>query len=82
MSSPTRTSTTHEPRSASADTLAAAALIRANQVPTQKSAAQLAAEHDQRQAFRRLIDPGIVRPNSKEQGHSSIKVNTLRLRHL
>ncbi len=54
---------------------AAAALARANQAPKQKPTTQLVAEHDRRQAFRRLIDPGILRPNSKEQASSSLKVN-------
>ncbi|EKM80075.1 hypothetical protein AGABI1DRAFT_113299 [Agaricus bisporus var. burnettii JB137-S8] len=57
----------------SVDAVAAAALLRASQSPAQKSAAQLAAEHDRRQTFRRMIDPGIVRPNSKEQASSSLK---------
>jgi hypothetical protein len=71
-----------ESRTVSADAVAAAALTRVIQAPTQKSAAQLAAEHDQRQAFRRLIDPGIIRPNSKEQANSSLKVNTSILHRL
>ncbi|KXN89617.1 hypothetical protein AN958_05484 [Leucoagaricus sp. SymC.cos] len=73
MSSPTRVSISPENRSVAADALAAAALARTSQAPAQKSAAQLAAEHDRRQTFRRLIDPGIVRPNSKEQAYSSVK---------
>ena len=60
----------------SADAAAAAALARASEAPKQKSATQLIAEHDRRQAFRRLIDPGILRPNSKEQASSSLKVNS------
>jgi hypothetical protein len=60
----------------SSSAVATAALTRASQAPKQKSAAQLAAERDRRQAFRRLIDPGIVQPNSKEQANSSLKVNT------
>lgn len=59
----------------SADAAAAAALARASQAPKQKSPTQLTAEHDRRQAFRRLINPGILRPNSKEQASSSLKVN-------
>ncbi|KAF9453065.1 hypothetical protein P691DRAFT_802444 [Macrolepiota fuliginosa MF-IS2] len=70
MSSP---SASPQYRPVSADATAAAALRRASQAPTQKSAAQLAAEHDRRQAFRRLVDPGITRPNSKEQASSSLK---------
>jgi len=37
--------------------------------------AQLIKEHERRQKFRRLIDPGIIRPNPKEQAMSSM--NTL-----
>ncbi|KAG6844913.1 hypothetical protein H0H87_002612 [Tephrocybe sp. NHM501043] len=59
--------------SISADALAAAAERRARQVSAQPSAVQMAAEHERRQAFRRLIDPGIVRPNSKEQAIASLK---------
>ncbi|KAG6861583.1 hypothetical protein C0995_014490 [Termitomyces sp. Mi166 len=59
--------------SVSSDALAAAVERRTRQLPTQPSAAQMAAEHERRQAFRRLIDPGIVRPNSKEQAVASLK---------
>lgn len=62
-------------KSLSSADAAAAALARASEAPKQKSATQLIAEHDRRQAFRRLIDPGILRPNSKEQASSSLKVN-------
>jgi hypothetical protein len=58
----------------SSDALAAAAERRACQLPAHLSAAQLAAAHERRQAFRRLIDPGILRPNSKEQAMASLKV--------
>ncbi len=61
----------------SVDAVAEAALRRAKTGPVQKSTNQLAAEHDRRQTFRRLIDPGIVRPNSKEQANSSLKVNMI-----
>lgn len=56
------------------DALREAAERRAQQQPTQRSAAQLAAEHERRQMFRRLLDPGITRPNSKEQAMASMKV--------
>lgn len=72
---PTPPPETPQTHSVSADAVAEAALRRAKTGPVQKSAAQLAAEHDRRQTFRRLIDPGIVRPNSKEQADSSLKVN-------
>ncbi|KAG6890353.1 hypothetical protein C0992_002178 [Termitomyces sp. T32_za158] len=57
----------------SSSALAAAIERRTRQLPTQPSAAQLAAEHERRQAFRRLIDPGIVRPNPREQAVASLK---------
>ena len=53
---------------------AAAAERRARQLPQQPSAAQLAAQHERRQTFRRLVDPGILRYNSKEQASASLKV--------
>jgi hypothetical protein len=58
----------------SPDALAAAAERRVSQLPVQPSAAQLAEAHERRQAFRRLIDPGVLRPNSKEQAMASLKV--------
>ncbi|KAG6899449.1 hypothetical protein C0993_010286 [Termitomyces sp. T159_Od127] len=57
----------------SSDALAAAVERRAQELPTHPSATQLAAEHERRQVFRRLIDPGIVRPNSREQAVASLK---------
>lgn len=59
-----------------ADAIAAAA-ERRNQEQAQAarpSAAQLAADHERRQSFRRLIEPGISRPNSKEQYLATLKV--------
>ncbi|KAF9567320.1 hypothetical protein CPC08DRAFT_814195 [Agrocybe pediades] len=59
----------------SADALAAAAERRtlAAASRSQLTAAQLAVEHERRQKFRRLIDPGITRPNSKERALASLK---------
>lgn len=31
-------------------------------------------DHDRRQEFRRLVDPGITRPNSREVAYEAIKV--------
>ena len=31
-------------------------------------------DHDRRQEFRRLVDPGIIRPNSREVAYEAIKV--------
>lgn len=58
----------------SADALAEAAERRTRQATPQLTAAQLAAEHEHRQKFRRLIDPGITRPNPKDKALSSLKV--------
>lgn len=60
---------------ASSDALAAAAERRLRLQPVLPTAAQMAAEHEKRQAFRRLIDPGIMRPNAKEQALASLKVH-------
>ena len=62
------------PGSVSSDALAAAAELRTSKAAPQLTAAQMAAEHEKRQKFRRLLDPGITRPNSKEQALSSLKV--------
>jgi hypothetical protein len=62
------------PPTISADALAAAAERRTRELPAQKSAAQLAKEHERKQKFRRLIDPGITRPNNKEDTVSSLNV--------
>ncbi|CAA7259800.1 unnamed protein product [Cyclocybe aegerita] len=74
MSSPTPS--VNSP-SISHDTLAAAAERRTSLLAAtpQKTAAQLAAEHDKRQKFRRMVDPGITRPNSQDQAQRSLKVN-------
>jgi len=62
--------------SVSADALAAAAERRRHQPgSSQPTAAQLAAEHERRQEFRRLIDPGILRPNAKDAALTSLKVH-------
>lgn len=36
----------------------------------------LAQEHEKRQMFRRMIDPGIFRPNSKEVAMDSLKASS------
>ena len=63
--------------SVSNDTLAAAAELRTRQAIPQLTAAQMAAEREKRQKFRRLLDPGITRPNSKDQALSSLKVGVV-----
>ncbi|TFK43499.1 hypothetical protein BDQ12DRAFT_718716 [Crucibulum laeve] len=72
MSSPP-TPDTMPAGSISPEALAAAAERRTRLLPQQPSAAQMAAEHEQRQKFRRLVDPGILRPNSKEQAMASLQ---------
>lgn len=56
------------------DARAAAAERRIRQAQPQKTAAQQAAMHERRQKFRRMIDPGIMRPNAHEQAVQSLKV--------
>ncbi|RXW24717.1 hypothetical protein EST38_g1166 [Candolleomyces aberdarensis] len=58
----------------SAEALAAAAERRNRENPRQQTAAQLAQEHERKQKFRRMVNPGIMRPNPKEQALSSLKV--------
>ena len=57
--------------------LAGAAERRVLETARQKSTAQITSEYEKRQKFRRLIDPGIIRPNSETQAHRSIKVTSL-----
>ncbi|KAH7914325.1 hypothetical protein BJ138DRAFT_416111 [Hygrophoropsis aurantiaca] len=56
------------------DIIAAAVERRTQLAGDIVSAAQLAQEHEQRQMFRRLIDPGIFRPNSKETALAALKI--------
>jgi len=56
-----------------AEALAAAAERRTREAAPQLTAAQLAIERDRRQRFRRLLDPGIIRPNPRQQAMSSLK---------
>lgn len=56
-----------------ADLLAAAAQRRAQDANVTHEA-QSMQEYEMRQAFRRLIDPGILRPNSKDVATASLKV--------
>jgi len=58
----------------SPEALAAAAERRTRQATPQLTASQLAVQHERRQRFRRLIDPGITRPNPKDRAMSSLKV--------
>lgn len=63
--------------SVSPDALAAAVELRIRQAVQQKSIAQEASEHEKRQKFRRMIDPGIMRPNAHDQALRSLKVYAL-----
>ncbi|KAM6495856.1 hypothetical protein JOM56_008562 [Amanita muscaria] len=53
--------------------VAEAAMKRVQDLTTISSPAQRIKDHERRQKFRRLIDPGIIRPNSKEQAMASLK---------
>lgn len=50
-----------------------AAMKRVQDLTTISSPAQRIKDHERRQKFRRLVDPGIIRPNSKEQAMASLK---------
>jgi hypothetical protein len=56
-----------------AQVLAEAAAGRRASTETGVSSAQLMQEHEKRQNFRRLIDPGIFRPNSNQVAMDSLK---------
>jgi hypothetical protein len=61
------------------DAIAGAAEHRIQQEMPLARPAQIAAEHDKRQAFRRLVDPGIMRPNAYETAMASLKVSSVLL---
>ncbi|KAG1768214.1 hypothetical protein EDD22DRAFT_873410 [Suillus occidentalis] len=54
--------------------LAAAAQSRNATTRQALSSSELLRHHEQRQKFRRLIDPGISRPNSQEAAMASLKI--------
>ncbi|KAG1783298.1 hypothetical protein EV702DRAFT_942594, partial [Suillus placidus] len=54
--------------------LAAAAQRRNVSTGQAISSSELLIQHEQRQKFRRLIDPGISRPNSQEAAMASLKI--------
>ncbi|KAG2056393.1 hypothetical protein BDR06DRAFT_909921 [Suillus hirtellus] len=54
--------------------LAAAAQRRSAMTGPAGSDFELLRQHEQRQKFRRLIDPGILRPNSHEAAMASLKI--------
>ncbi|KAG2348943.1 hypothetical protein BDR05DRAFT_856655, partial [Suillus weaverae] len=54
--------------------LAAAAQRRNVSTGQAISSSELLLQHEQRQKFRRLIDPGISRPNSQEAAMASLKI--------
>ncbi|KAJ7498889.1 hypothetical protein FB451DRAFT_13759 [Mycena latifolia] len=62
--------------SISGSELAAAAerRLQQRQAPSPSELQFSGAEHDLRQKFRRMIDPGILRPNPKQQALESLKV--------
>lgn len=59
---------------ANADLLATAAERRAQSSSLSGTLTSIQ-EYEKRQNFRRLIDPGILRPNSKEIATASLKVH-------
>ncbi|KAH0840149.1 hypothetical protein J3R83DRAFT_1130 [Lanmaoa asiatica] len=67
--------TSKPPRPPTAQVLAEAAARRHPGTEAGTSDAQFMQEHDKRQMFRRLIDPGIFRPNSKETAMDSLKAS-------
>ncbi|KAJ7682770.1 hypothetical protein DFH06DRAFT_1464410 [Mycena polygramma] len=70
MSSPPSTSATI---SAADRAAAAERRLQQHQGPSASELQFSGAEHDLRQKFRRLIDPGILRPNAKDQALASLK---------
>jgi len=46
----------------------------ARPVPKMPNYSDFDKDHDRRQEFRRLVDPGITRPNSREVAYEAIKV--------
>jgi hypothetical protein len=72
MSSPSSSSYTNPPT----NVLAAAAERRA-MLLKQTDHLTEAEQHEKRQSFRRLIDPGIIRPNTQEVATASLKVCVL-----
>jgi len=64
------------PASVSADLTAQAALARVTLGSGEVSEdVRFAMERDERQALRRLVDPGIIRNNDKSTAHASIDVS-------
>lgn len=64
---------------ATAQLLAEAAAKRHVNSDVGTSTAQLEQEHEKRQHFRRLIDPGIFRPNSKPVAMDALKASLIQL---
>jgi len=74
MSLPSSLTPTHSITHDSIDAAAEAAERRIQQEAPLQTAAQIAAEHEKRLVFRRLLDPGIMRPNPYETAMASLKV--------
>ena len=55
-------------------TLDPSASTSASPVPKTHHYSDFDKDHDRRQEFRRLVDPGITRPNSREVAYEAIKV--------
>ena len=73
MSEPSSPASTSPVASVPSETIAAAAERRNQQNRLQNNANYLL-DYEKRQAFRRLLDPGILRPNGYPTAMESIKV--------
>ena len=60
-------------------TLDSSASTSAKPIPKEHDYSDFDKDHDRRQEFRRLVDPGITRPNSREVAYEAIKVRSPRL---
>ena len=57
-----------------ASTLSPSASTPTKPIPRAHDYSDFDKDHDRRQEFRRLVDPGITRPNSREVAYEAIKV--------
>lgn len=63
-------------RAVSPQALADAIERRTRALPAGPTAAQMAKEQERKILFRRMIEPGITRPNNREQAMASLKVRS------
>lgn len=64
---------TETPTNATSNSLADAAFRRLSEAAQTRSLAEERAEQERRQTFRRLVDPGIMRPNAQPQALESLR---------